>query len=89
MNAIRQALRDAGLDELRPIPSKTFPCLEQRGEQQVGPDHQRCTKCHTVKPFAAFHRHPQTFTGRCPRCKACRSVDMKQWKRDNNERSTG
>lgn len=78
MNAMRQALINAGLQGDHPIPSLRFWCMEQRGEHQIGPHHQRCTKCREIKPFDAFHRHPQTFTGRYPRCKACRSDDMQQ-----------
>ncbi len=89
MTGIREALQDAGMIvDHPPIPSKEFPCMEQRGPQQIGPDHQRCTTCREIKPFDAFHLHPQTRSGRYPLCKACRSAYMKQWKRDNNAPSS-
>lgn len=60
--------------------SDVFWCLEDRSKQQVGRLHLRCTKCHTIKPFEAFHVNNQTRSGRASWCKACRSVDMKQRK---------
>jgi hypothetical protein len=75
MVSIREALRDAGMiAEHPPIPSQTFPCMAQRGPQQVGPDHQRCARCQTIKPLTAFHRNNQARSGRHPRCKMCRSA---------------
>jgi transposase len=48
--------------------------MEVRGEQQVGADHQRCSRCHTIKPLAAFHVNNQTRSGRTSWCKVCRTA---------------
>jgi hypothetical protein len=47
------------------------------------PSHRECKYCNEVKPLSEFCSHPSYKFGKTYQCKSCRSIENKEWHKNN------